>query len=135
MTTQEKPLYAFGPFQLDTNAHTLMPDGHPVPLEPKIFDLLAVLVENSGRVVSKGELMNDVWVDSFVEDSNLPVSICKLRKALGEVHGERQYIETVPRRGYRFVARVHEAGEASVQLDRGDPTAEIMSNGAAGWAN
>ena len=134
MTTQEKPLYAFGPFQLDANAHTLMRDGHPVPLEPKIFDLLAVLVENSGRVVSKGELMKDVWLDSFVEDSNLPVSICKLRKALGEVHGERQYIETVPRRGYRFVARVSAAGDASDSFDAGSPIAEVKSNGAAGWA-
>jgi hypothetical protein len=78
--------------------------------------------------------MKDVWVDSFVEDSNLPVSICKLRKALGEVHGEREYIETVPRRGYRFVARVSEAGDARVRVDAGSPTAEVESNGAAGWA-
>jgi len=134
MSTQEKPLYAFGPFQLDTNARTLMRDGHAVPLEPKTFDLLAVLVENSGRVVSKGELMNDVWVDSFVEDSNLPVSICKLRRALGEVHGERLYIETVPRRGYRFVARVSAAGAASDSFDAGSPIAGVKSNGAAGWA-
>lgn len=98
-------------------------------------NLLAVLVENTGRVVCKDELIKRVWPGSFVEEGNLAVSVCKLRNALGELHGEREYIETVPRRGYRFVARVSEACEASVQVDSGNPTAEVTSNGAAGWAN
>ncbi|PYT07207.1 MAG: hypothetical protein DMF60_07585, partial [Acidobacteria bacterium] len=61
-------LYSFGPFQLDTEEQILRRDGQPLPLKPKIFDLLVVLVENSGRVVCKDELMKQVWADSFVED-------------------------------------------------------------------
>jgi DNA-binding winged helix-turn-helix (wHTH) protein/tetratricopeptide (TPR) repeat protein len=135
MTTQAQRLYNFGPFQLDTGTQVLRRDGKSVPLKPKLLELLILLVESSGRIVRKDELIKHFWPDTFVEEGNLPVSVCELRKALGEVRGDRQYIETVPRRGYRFVARVSEAGEASVQLDRGDPSAEVTSNRAAGWAN
>ena len=77
-------LYEFGPFVLDTNRHLLLLQGRPVPLTPKTYDLLVVLVENSGRVILKDELMKMVWVDSFVEDSNLTQQISAVRKALGE---------------------------------------------------
>lgn len=106
-----KRLYSFGPFQLDTGEQVLLRDGQPLPLKPKIFDLLVVLVENSGHVVCKDELMKQVWAGSFVEEGNLAVSMVKLRQALGEGHNEHRYIETVQRRGYRFVACVTEASQ------------------------
>jgi DNA-binding winged helix-turn-helix (wHTH) protein/TolB-like protein/Flp pilus assembly protein TadD len=104
-----KPLYSFGPFQLDTGEQILLRDGRPLPLKPKVFDLLVVLVENSGHVVCKDELMKQVWADTFVEEGNLAVSICEIRKALGGSANGHTYIATVPRRGYRFVASVTEA--------------------------
>jgi DNA-binding winged helix-turn-helix (wHTH) protein/TolB-like protein/Flp pilus assembly protein TadD len=104
-------LYSFGPFQLDTGEQVLLRDGQPLPLKPKVFDLLVVLVENSGHVVCKDELMNQVWANSFVEEGNLAVSIFEIRKALGGSPNGHQYIETVPRRGYRFAACVTEASQ------------------------
>ncbi len=81
-------------------------DGRMRPLPPKVFDTLLVLVENSGRVVSKEELMRSLWPDTFVEESNLTQNISQLRRALGEGAAGAQYIETIPKRGYRFVAEV-----------------------------
>ena len=101
-------LYEFGPFVLDTSRHLLLLQGKPVPLTPKTYDLLVVLVENSGRVILKDELMKMVWVGSFVEDSNLTQQISAVRKALGETAGEDRYIVTVPGKGYRFAAAVTE---------------------------
>jgi Tol biopolymer transport system component/DNA-binding winged helix-turn-helix (wHTH) protein len=94
----------------------LMRDGRMTPLPPKVFDTLLVLVENSGRVVSKDELMQSLWPDTFVEESNLTQNISQLRRALGDGAGDAQYIETIPKRGYRFVAGVHpHAQEAAAQ--------------------
>src|SRR6185503_253319 len=99
-------VYTFGPFQLDAIEQVLLRDGQSLPLKPKVFDVLAMLVQNSGRVVSKDILMKQVWPDSFVEEGNLAVCIFEIRKALGANENGHRYIETVPRRGYRFVARV-----------------------------
>jgi DNA-binding winged helix-turn-helix (wHTH) protein/TolB-like protein/tetratricopeptide (TPR) repeat protein len=96
--------YVFGPFLLDTRERRLLRDGVAVPLTLKAFDLLQALVENQGHLVSKDELMRRVWPDAVVEENNLTVTISALRKALDEGPTDRQYIETVPRRGYRFVA-------------------------------
>jgi DNA-binding winged helix-turn-helix (wHTH) protein len=104
-----KPVYNFGPFQLDIGEQILLRDGQTLPLKPKVFGVLAALVENSGRVVCKDELMKQVWADSFVEEGNLAVSIFEIRKALGGSPNGHKYIETVPRRGYRFVACVTQA--------------------------
>jgi DNA-binding winged helix-turn-helix (wHTH) protein len=101
-------LYSFGPFQLDASEQVLLRDGQALPLKPKVFEVLTVLVENSGRVVCKDELMKQVWADSFVEEGNLAVSIFEIRKVLGGSENGQRYIETVPRRGYRFVACVAE---------------------------
>jgi DNA-binding winged helix-turn-helix (wHTH) protein/TolB-like protein/tetratricopeptide (TPR) repeat protein len=101
-------LYEFGPFVLDTARHLLLREGNPVPLTPKTYDLLRVLVENSGRMILKDELIKLVWVDSFVEESNLTQQISAVRKALGESAGEDRYIVTVPGKGYRFAATVTE---------------------------
>ncbi|HEX8189062.1 MAG TPA: winged helix-turn-helix domain-containing protein [Pyrinomonadaceae bacterium] len=107
-----KRLYGFGPFLLDPAERVLTREGRPVPLTPKAFDLLLVLVENGGHLLGKRDLMEAVWPDSFVEEGNLTFTVSSLRKALGEDRKEPQYIETVPRSGYRFVAdvRVLEAG-------------------------
>jgi DNA-binding winged helix-turn-helix (wHTH) protein/TolB-like protein/Tfp pilus assembly protein PilF len=109
--------YEFGRFRLNVAERVLLRDGEPVPLTPKVFDILVVLVENGGQVVSKEDLMKRVWPSTFVEEGNLTQNISLLRKALGETPGGVQFIETVPRRGYRFVA------ETSQSLN-GDFTAE-----------
>jgi DNA-binding winged helix-turn-helix (wHTH) protein/tetratricopeptide (TPR) repeat protein len=99
-------VYSFGPFELDLDEHILSRDGHAMALKPKVFDVLAVLVENSGKVMCKDELLERVWADRFVEEGNLAVSIFEIRKALGSDNGGQHYVETVPRRGYRFAATV-----------------------------
>jgi DNA-binding winged helix-turn-helix (wHTH) protein/TolB-like protein/tetratricopeptide (TPR) repeat protein len=116
MTRQENNLYEFGPFRLDAQERVLTRDGEVVPLTPKAVDLLVALVENSGHVLSKDELMKRVWPDSFVEEANLSHHIFTLRKALGEDRSGAKYIETIPRRGYRFVASVAEIDDASNDL-------------------
>src|SRR6267378_5126297 len=103
-----KRIYEFGTFRLDTEERLLLSNGETVPLTPKVFDTLVVLVQKSGHVVGKDELMSEVWADSFVEESNLTQNISVLRKVLGEERGGRSYIETVSKRGYRFVASVRE---------------------------
>ena len=105
-------MYAFGPFLLDTRERRLLRDGETVPLTLKAFDLLQVLVENRGHLLQKEELLRRVWPDAVVEENNLTVTISALRKALDEGPADRQYIETVPRRGYRFVADVGPPAEA-----------------------
>lgn len=106
-------LYAFGPFLLDTRERRLLRDGEVVPLTLKAFDLLQVLVENQGHLLQKEELLRRVWPDAIVEENNLTVTISALRKALGEGPTEGQYIETVPRRGYRFVADFRASAEST----------------------
>lgn len=108
MFKQSKQLYEFGPFRLDVVERLFLKNEEPVALTPKAFETLVVLVERSGHLVEKDELLKEVWRDQFVEESNLSQNIYLLRKALGEGANEHQYIETVPRRGYRFVADVKE---------------------------
>ena len=103
-----KPIYQFAEFTLDATERILRRDGKIVSLTPKAFDLLLVLVENAGTTVEKDELMKRIWPDSFVEEANLSVNMTSLRRALCEGSNDHRYIETVPRRGYRFVASVGE---------------------------
>ena len=105
---QAKRLYEFGPFRIDTADRLLLRDGKPVPLKPKVVDTLLVLIENSGRVLEKDELIKTLWPDSFVEEGNLTQNIYVLRKALNSGAEGASYIETIPRRGYRFVGQVKE---------------------------
>src|SRR5579864_6822921 len=107
--------YAFGPFRLDSEKRVLVRDGMPVPLAPKSTEILLVLVEQAGHLVEKDALISRVWPDAFVEEGNLNKNIFLLRKALGEWDGGREYIETVPKRGYRFVAPVNEVTHAEVR--------------------
>ncbi len=105
---QERHLYEFGPFRLDVTERQLFRNGRPVSLTPKAYETLLLLVERSGRVLTKDELMRAIWPDTFVEEANLAHNISLLRKALGETPDEQQYIQTIPRRGYRFIAEVRQ---------------------------
>jgi TolB-like protein/DNA-binding winged helix-turn-helix (wHTH) protein/Tfp pilus assembly protein PilF len=100
--------YEFGPYRLELPTHRLLRNGQPVSLTPKAFDTLLALIERRDRVVDKAELMRLVWPDSFVEEANLSQTIFVLRKTLGGGVGGRPFIDTVPRRGYRFCADVRE---------------------------
>ncbi len=122
-----KLIYDFGPFRLDTSERILFRDGQYVPLMPKAFETLLALVERHGHIVEKEELMQKVWPDAFVEEVNLFKNISDLRKILGG-DGAKQYIETIPKRGYRFIAEVRElweaggvSGRSTVTSARGDP--------------
>src|SRR5215216_3604732 len=108
--------YDFGPFRVDATERILLRDGRPVQLTPKAFDALLVLVQSSGHIIERDVLINKVWPESFVEEGNLKVTIFKLRKALGQAPDGEQYIETIPRRGYRFVAGIREVEDQTGQL-------------------
>ena len=99
-----KRSYEFGPFRLDPEERTLSRNGELVPLTLKAFDTLLVLVENAGHLLPKDELMRRVWPETAVEENNLAQQVSSLRKALGESESGVKYIETLPKRGYRFLA-------------------------------
>src|SRR5215212_8328814 len=99
-------IHRFNDFAIDTEQKVLLRGGKAVPLAPKVFETLLALVENHGRIVLKEELMKRLWPDTFVEESNLTFNVQQLRKALGDNARKPVYIETIPRRGYRFIAGV-----------------------------
>jgi DNA-binding winged-HTH domains len=103
-----KRFYEFGPFRIDPEERTLWREGEPVAVTVKAFDTLLTLVESGGRLISKDELMAKVWPGAFVEDNNLAQQISFLRKALDETESGIRYIETVPKRGYRFLVAARE---------------------------
>jgi DNA-binding winged helix-turn-helix (wHTH) protein len=102
--------YEFGPFCVDLAERALTRGQQAIPLTPKAFDTLVVLLRNSGHVVEKDVLLKAVWPDTIVEEGVLAVNIAAIRKALSDGEEGRSYIETVPRRGYRFVGNVHTLG-------------------------
>jgi DNA-binding winged helix-turn-helix (wHTH) protein/tetratricopeptide (TPR) repeat protein len=106
MSLMEKEIYGFGPFLLDPRERILSCDGTIVSLTPKAFETLLCLVRNQGRVLTKDELLKQIWPDTFVEEVNLAVNISAIRKALGENPQDCRFIATVPGRGYRFIADV-----------------------------
>ncbi len=106
MDKKESRLYEFDRFCLDASEGILRCDQQETPLTPKVFETLLLLVENSGRVIGKDELLKTIWPDNFVEESSLTQNISLLRKALGDGIDGRRFIETVPKRGYRFIAPV-----------------------------
>ena len=108
MFGQLKTSYEFGPFRVDTRERQLIRNGEVVPLRPKVFDILLMLVQNSGHILTKDDVMNHVWANTAVEEGNISRTISTLRNALGERPHEHRYIETIPWRGYRFVANVKE---------------------------
>lgn len=128
MDDQKEHSYSFGPFRLDVGERLLLRDGESVTLPPKAFETLAALVESSGRLLTKEDLMNRLWPDTFVEEANLANNISLLRKVLDDDRQGSKYIETVPKRGYRFVASVERSLGQSGNLESETPTtAEVPS--------
>jgi DNA-binding winged helix-turn-helix (wHTH) protein/TolB-like protein/Tfp pilus assembly protein PilF len=127
---QLQPVYKFGPFHLNPAERLLLRDGELVPLAPKVFDTLIVLTEHSGHLVEKDELMSRLWPDTFVEEATLARNISDLRKALGETSGGYKYIETVPKRGYRFITDVCRAGDAPELMTERSARLHLVANQA-----
>jgi DNA-binding winged helix-turn-helix (wHTH) protein/pimeloyl-ACP methyl ester carboxylesterase len=129
-------VFQFGPFQLDVAERRLLDAGEPVPLRSKVFDTLALLVQNHGRLLRKDELMQKIWPDAVVEENNLDHNISRLRRLLGEGKNGNKFIETVPRQGYRFVADVkpvaakstlHKLQPISANVDAPDPEVKFFT--------
>jgi DNA-binding winged helix-turn-helix (wHTH) protein/pimeloyl-ACP methyl ester carboxylesterase len=119
MSLQSQVLYEFGPFKLSPAQHLLAEGTKRVPLTPKAFQILLALVESQGQIVSKEELLQKVWPDTFVEEATLAQNVFTLRRVLKDDRGTSHYIETVPKRGYRFVARVTETASKVHGTGRG----------------
>jgi len=134
ITNGVKRFYEFGPFRLDLNRHRLLRDGEVVPLSPKAIQTLTLLVQNAGKLLEREALMQAVWPDVTVEDANLTVAISQLRKALNHNGDAAEFIETIPRVGYRFVADTWEVIEEPAPLileerTRSQPMKPIADNG------
>jgi eukaryotic-like serine/threonine-protein kinase len=127
MTKHGNQLYEFGSFRLDARECLLLRDGEAIAITPKAFETLLVLVQNSGHLMLKEELLNAVWPDSFVEEVNLSQNVSILRRVLGDTAQESRYIATVPGKGYRFIADVR-----AVQVDEGEQNIlEVEKNSRA----
>jgi Tol biopolymer transport system component/DNA-binding winged helix-turn-helix (wHTH) protein len=111
MPSPDRHFYEFGSFRLDPEKNRLLRNGEPVHLPPKALEALCVFVQNPGRMLEREFLMHAVWADTFVEDANLTVAVSQLRKALAQDGEAIEYIQTVPRVGYRFIAEVREVRE------------------------
>lgn len=131
MSKQASHFYEFDSFRLDPEERVLFRDGMPVSLSPKLLDTLLVLVRENGHIVEKKSLMAQVWPDTYVEENNLSQYVSTLRRVLGDEPRGSRYIETVPRRGYRFTAAVREihGGDSGT-----DGTARVGAGPAAASA-
>jgi DNA-binding winged helix-turn-helix (wHTH) protein len=123
--------YRFNGYRLDCAEHLLSRGGVNLSLTPKLFDILVLFLRQQGRLLSKGDLIRDIWPDTFVADSALTKNISDLRKALGEGRDGLHYIETVPKQGYRFIAAV---AVEWVAVDPGIPSANAWSHIGSGFA-
>jgi DNA-binding winged helix-turn-helix (wHTH) protein len=106
MSENPKHFYEFGEYRLDPFERRLLRSGRVIPLTPKAFETLCLLVENGGHLLEKNRLMEMLWADAFVEEGNLADNISKIRQALGDSRKAPKFIETVSGRGYRFIAKV-----------------------------
>lgn len=129
-------VYEFGSFRLDVIGRCVRRNGEILAFPPKPFDILALLVESNGQLITKEELMRTIWEDSPVEDGNLTVGISKIRKLLGEGRQQQKYIATLPRLGYRFIASVktvkhHQESIAVLPFENNhtDPDVEYLADG------
>src|SRR5271166_6383350 len=109
MPKTDKHLYEFGPFRIDSVERLLLRGDSTIPLTPKAVDTLLALLANAGRIVEKDELIKIVWPDTFVEEGALARNVSALRKALGDDADGARYVETIPKRGYRFIGAVNDA--------------------------
>jgi TolB-like protein/DNA-binding winged helix-turn-helix (wHTH) protein/tetratricopeptide (TPR) repeat protein len=128
MSNIPKRFYEFGHFRIDPDERLLWKDGQPVPLPPKVFATLLVLVERAPHIVEKDDLLKTIWPDTFVEESNLSQNVFSLRKILGEP----ECIENIPKRGYRFIAPVHRP--ETVSLDKPAARQKLRRAGFAAGA-
>jgi TolB-like protein/DNA-binding winged helix-turn-helix (wHTH) protein len=126
-----KPSFEFGSFRLDPTDRGLLRGRERLELPPRVFDTLLALVQSGGRLVEKDELMRTVWPNTVVEENNLSQAVYLLRKILQDGENGARYIETVPRRGYRFVARVHEL-ETEAEPGIGQRAWQVQSEAASG---
>jgi TolB-like protein/DNA-binding winged helix-turn-helix (wHTH) protein/Tfp pilus assembly protein PilF len=127
MNEPSRASYEFGPFSLDAGKRLLWRNGEPVPLAPKVLETLLALIENRERVLTKDELLEQVWGDTSVEEGGLTRNVSILRKTLGEKPDDHQYIVTVPARGYRFVADVRETKGKGAALGAGLPAGPAVA--------
>jgi Tol biopolymer transport system component/DNA-binding winged helix-turn-helix (wHTH) protein len=118
-----KQIYKFGPFLADLAERQLTQGSQPIPLTPKVFRTLEILLRNRERIVSKRELLSTIWPDCHVEDSNVTQDISVLRKALGETNSGTQFIATFPRQGYRFIGEVEEVEQPALPPPAAPPIA------------
>ena len=109
-------LYVFKEFTLEAENLLLLRNSEVVPLAPKTVEVLLALIESNGKLITKQEILDKVWADTFVEEANLTHHISALRKALGEDKNGRKFIETIPRRGYRFVAEVENLDNRAAEI-------------------
>jgi DNA-binding winged helix-turn-helix (wHTH) protein/TolB-like protein len=121
MSALENLVYRFKDFELEPAERRLSEAGKPVALTSKVFDTLVLLVERAGHLVSKDELMKLLWPRGYVDESNLTKHIWVIRRALGDGEHEPQFIETVPKLGYRFIAPVTTGAEPAPPTPRSDP--------------
>src|SRR5262249_8114327 len=127
MSLKAKRMYEFGRYRLDAEEKVLTRDGLPVPIQPKDLETLLVLVEQAGHIVKKDDLTEKVWQSVFIEEGNRSKRVFNLGQVLGTAADGRQYIETIPKRGYRFVGSVHgdaDGGESSETETPKQPAAE-----------
>lgn len=135
MNLSIKNCYEFGAFYLHVGSRSLLRDGEIVPLRPKTFDVLLALAESNGEVVKREDLMERVWPNCYVEESNLTYNISILRKALGERPDEHRYITTVPGNGYLFVAEVREILETNINWAKESyPKPPVINSGSMSHA-
>src|SRR5690242_17139601 len=121
------PHYRFGDFIVDTDQKVLLREDKALPLTPKLFETLLILVENSGRIVQKEQFMQRLWPHTFVEEANLTSNIQQLRKSLGDNARQPRYIETATKRGYRFIANVQRVEIAPTAVsDRKRPKRKVV---------
>jgi TolB-like protein/DNA-binding winged helix-turn-helix (wHTH) protein/Tfp pilus assembly protein PilF len=124
--------YEFGPFRLDSGGRLLFRHGKRITLTPKAVEVLAVLLEAKGNLVEKDELLHKIWADATVEEGTLTYHVSVLRRALGERSGAQQFIETIPKRGYRFVAPVQVVTDGA-EIDQSSPPSRQPKPSHAGW--
>lgn len=127
MSTNPVAIHEFGAFRLEVGERRLLCEGRPIPLTTKVFDTLRTLVEHSGRLLTKDELMHSIWPDSVVEENNLNHNISVLRRALGEQATGQRFIETVPRVGYRFVGELKRPASSGPGLAPAHAAAPVSS--------
>ncbi|QQS41583.1 MAG: winged helix-turn-helix domain-containing protein [Acidobacteriota bacterium] len=127
MNLPSRRFYEFASFRVDVAERQLLREGKPVPLTPRVFDILLVLLENAGRTVKKDRLMDKVWQDTFVEEGNLNRNISTLRKVLGDDAQSQRLIKTIPKRGYRFTSKISEIVEEDDEIVVEDRTSLRMS--------